>query len=460
MADIRIDNGVIITVDPERRIIQSGSVVIEKDRILDVGKTRELKEKYSANRVIDASYKLVIPGFVNAHIHFYHHIHRALCPEILPGDLASNFYQGHFASLMGVEHEIYGGFAALLETLKSGTTCFLEAGSFHPHEVMNEIGKIGLRGWMGKRVFDQVIMGHGAMVESTEQCLSANEKFLQAYEDRLKKRSRVRPCVVLVGLGRCSDTLLVESKKMADRYKVPLHLHLAATLGEVNDTFAKTGYRPVEHLYHLGVLGPNVVLIHMLHVNDREIQMLRETGTNVTHCAPTALKLVYGLSAFGRMPEMLNAGVNVAIGTDASEVCNHYDMVRLMHITALVWKDARFDAGAMTAEKVIEMATINGAKALGMEKEIGSIEKGKKADIAILDMSRPEWIPLLNVVQNFVYSASGDSVDTVIVDGEIIMENRVVKTIDEKEVLRKAQELGEDVLNQSGVEPFGTWKIV
>ncbi len=114
----------------------------------------------------------------------------------------------------------------------------------------------------------------------------------------------------------------------------------------------------------------------------------------------------------------------------------------------------------MTAEKVIEMATINGAKALGMEKEIGSIEKGKKADIVILDMSRPEWIPLLNVVQNFVYSASGDSVETVIVDGEIIMENRTVKTIDEKEVLEKAQKLGEDILKRSGVELFGTWKRV
>ena len=460
MADIRIDNGVIITVDPERRIIENGSVVIEKDRILDVGKTRELKGKYSADRVIDANHKLVTPGLVNSHIHFYHHMHKGLAPEILSGSPWSNFVHGHFAPLMTPEHEVWGGHATLLEALKHGSTTFLEAGSYNEYDVMDEIHKIGMRGWMGKRVYDLVSIGHNWLIQSTEECLEANEKFMQKYQEKLKNGSRVKPCVVVVGIGRCSDALLVESKKMADRYNVPFHLHLAAMLEEVNDSYARTGERPVEHCYKLGVLGPNVVLVHMHHVNYREIQMLKETGANVCHCPSTAFKLVYGASAFGRFPEMLDAGVNVVLGTDASDCANHHDMVRLLHLTALMWKDARFDAGAMTAEKVIEMATINGAKALGMEKEIGSIEKGKKADILLFDMSRPEWIPLLNVVQNFVYSASGDSVDTVIVDGEIIMENRVVKTIDEKEVLRKAQELGEDVLNQSGVEPFGTWKIV
>ena len=459
MADIRIDNGVILTLDPERRIIKEGSVVIDKDRILDVGKTQEIKDKYEAKRVIDATHKLIIPGLVNAHIHFYHHIHKGLAPEILSRWDWTNFVHGHFVTTMESEHEIYAGLAVLLETVKNGATCFLEAGSYHEHEVMEEIGKIGMRGWMGKRVFDQAVLGYNMFLQSTEECLTANEKFLQKYQDRLRNGSRVKPCVVLAGMGRCSDRLLIESKKMADKYGVPLHVHLAVDLEEVSESYRRTGHRPVEHLYHLGVLGPNVVLIHMIQVNDREIQMLKECDAKVVHCPSTALKIVYGVAQFGRIPEMINAGITVALGTDASDCANYHDMIRLMYLAAVIWKDFRLDAGCMTAEKVIEMATLNGAKALGMEKEIGSIEKGKKADIAILDMSRPEWRPLHNVVQNLIYSATGDSVDTVIIDGEIIMENRIVKTIDEKELLDRLQDLSDDILKKSGVELFGTWKV-
>jgi len=458
--DTRIDSGVILTVDPERRIIENGSVVIDKDRILDLGKTKEIKDKYVANRVLNATNKLIIPGLINAHIHFCHHNHKGLCPEIFPSELWSNFVHKNFSTLLTSEHGIYGGLAVLLETLKSGCTCFLEAGSYHEYEVMEEIGRIGMRGWMGKRVYDQVTTRHPINIMSTEECLSANEKFLQKYKDRLRNGSRVKPCVVLVGLGMISDKLLIESKKMADKYGVPLHMHESADLESANMSYSRTGHRPVEHLHRLGFLGPNVVLVHMNYVNDREIQMLKESDTKVTHCPSTAFRLVKGLSSFGRFPEMMNAGVTVALGTDASDCSNFHDMIRLMYLTAVVWKDARMDASSMTAEKVIEMATINGARALGMEKEIGSIEKGKKADIAILDMDRPEWVPRLNLVQNLVYSATGDSVDTVIVDGEIIMENRVVKTVNEEEILRRAQELGEDILKRSGVKLFGTWPII
>ena len=459
MATIRIDNGVILTLDPERRIIEAGSVVIEKDRILDVGKTQEIKGKYAADRVIDASRKLIIPGLINAHIHFYHHMHRGLTPEDLPSGQADHFNHEHFATIMESEHEIYGGHAILLEMLKHGTTTFFEAGSYHQDEVMDEIGKIGMRGWMGKRVFDVPILGHKWLMLSTEDCLSANEKFLQKYENKLHDGSRVKPCVVAVIAERCSDKLLVESKKMADRYGVPLHVHTAFRLEDVYDSEVRYGCRPVERLYRLGVLGPNLVLIHMLHVYDREIAMLKECETNVVHCPSPALRGACGVAFLARIPEMMNAGVNVALGTDTSNY--RQDLISIMRLTALIWKDFRYDTKCITAEKVIEMVTLNAAKALGMEKEIGSIEKGKKADIAIFNMERPEWIPLLNVVHNLVYTASGDSVETVIVDGEIIMENRIVKTIDEKEILDRTQQLGEDIAKRSGVKPYsGPWKII
>lgn len=178
MADLRIDNGVILTLDPERRIIKDGSIVIDKDRITDVGKTKEMKGKYKATRVIDAKRKLLIPGLVNMHIHFYHHMHKGLAPEALPIWQWSKYVHGHFASLIESEHEIYGALAVLLETLRSGTTCFLEAGSYHPYELMDAIGRIGVKGWMGKRVFDQGTLGPAKHMETTEGCLSFYEKFM------------------------------------------------------------------------------------------------------------------------------------------------------------------------------------------------------------------------------------------------------------------------------------------
>lgn len=459
-SDIIIRNATIITVDRERRIITDGAVVIEKDRIKDIGKSNELTKMYQAANVIDGSDKLVMPGIVNSHQHFYHHMHKGLAPENLGGWPWSNWVHSKIAAVVTKEDEIWAGLAVLIETLKSGTTTVLEAGSYNPEDVIEEVGKIGMRAVIGRRVFDQVIMGHSVLVQDTDECLRLNDAFMRKYQGGLAD-GRVKPHVNIVGVGRCTDRLLVESKKMADRYGVVLNLHLAAMIEEVQDTRGKTGRRPVEHLNHLGVLGKNVILVHMLHVNDQEIQMLKEHGVNVAHCPSTALKLVYGLSAFGRFPEMLNAGVNVVLGTDASDCANYQDMIRVMYLAAVIFKDYRYDPNVMGAETAIEMATINGARALGMEDEIGSLEKGKKADVVIVDMKGADWIPVYNPIQNLIYSSSGSSVQTVIIDGKIVMEDREIKTVDEQEVLSKCQELSKGILERSGVNPIQTrWKII
>lgn len=459
-ADILIRDATLLTVDLERRIIQDGAIAIVKDRIQELGKSNDLIDKYDAPKVLSGRNKLVMPGLVNAHLHFFHHMHKGLAPENLGGMPWANWHNKHISPNLTSEDEIGGGLAVLLETLKNGTTTVLEAGSYFPEEVMEAVGQIGMRAIVGRRVFDQVILGHAAMAQTTAECLRLNEILLQKYKGGLAD-GRITPHVNLLGMGRCTDELLIESKKMADAYGVVLNLHQAATIDEVLSYRAHTGKRPVEHLEHLGILDKNVVLVHVIHVNDREIRMLHEHQVNVVHCPSTALKLVYGLSAFGRFPEMLSAGVNVSLGTDASDCANYQDMIRLMYLAGVLFKDYRFDADVMGAETAVEMATLNGARALGLEKEIGSLEPGKKADIIVIDMSKPEWIPLYNPVQNLVYSASGSSVQTVIVDGRIIMEDREVKTIDEEEVLTRCQYLAQGVLARSGVNPMHTkWKVV
>ena len=222
----------------------------------------------------------------------------------------------------------------------------------------------------------------------------------------------------------------------------------------------KTGYRPVENLYRIGALGPNVCLVHMVHVVDKEIRMLAETGTNVVHCPSTGLKLNYELSSKGRFPEMLEQGVNLAIGSDAADCSNYADMIRTMYLAAALPKDYRNYAGASCAEDAIEMATINGAKAIGMQNEIGSLEPGKKADVILINMRRPEWYPNYSEVQNLVYSTSGDAVETVFINGRLIMENRKVLTVDENEVMDRCAVLGADLIKRGNIEVPGKWPIL
>ena len=335
---------------------------------------------------------------------------------------------------------------------------FLAAGSYNPGPVLEAIPRVGLRGFESRRTFDHVHLGHTSLAESTETCVRENALVMEKYAGGFAN-NLVRPCVNIVGLGRVSDALIVKSKELADKYGAILNMHQCAFPEEVESIRQRTGRTPIKQLEHLGALGPNVVLVHMLHVTDEEIEILARTRTQVVHNPGTALKIVYGLSKGGKFPEMLKAGVNVALGTDAGDCANFMDMVRAMYLAALLFKDIRFDPGVMGAETALEMATINGAKALGMDDEIGSLEPGKKADVVLFDADTPEWQPLYCEPYNLVYSASGGSVDTVIVDGKIVMEHREVKTIDEREVIARIRELSRGVEARSGVKPPTRWPI-
>lgn len=456
--DVLLSGGTVMTIDRERRIFRDGAVAMRGSEIVAVGKRADLEARYDATAVRNCRHKLVMPGFVNSHLHFYHTMHRGLADEGLGGWLWSNFVHGRVATLLTPEDEIIGGLTVLMETLRSGTTTFLEAGSYNPQAVIEGVSAIGMRGLMGRRTFDQAILNHAMLMEDTDTCLKENLAFLRRFRDGYNG-GLIKACVDVVGLGRVTDRLYIESKKMADDHGTTLNFHLAAMWEELLDTRMKTGERPVEHLYKLGVLAPNVVMVHMIQVTDREIRMLRDAGANVIHCPSTALKLNYELSAKGRFPEMMEHGVNVAIGSDASDCSNYADMIRTMYLAAVLPKDYRNDAAISSAEQAIEMATINGARAIGMEKEIGSLEPGKKADVIVINMRNPAWYPNFSEVQNLVYSASGDSVETVYVNGRLVMEDRKILTVDEEKILDRCAELGEAILKRGNLSVPGKWPV-
>jgi len=455
--DLILTGATAITVDEERRVIRDAGIAILAENIVFVGKALDVTQRFVAARTIDCKDKVIIPGMVDAHIHYSHHLSKGLIPDNLGGSPWSNYVHSHVSPNLTAENEIAGAKAILLELLKSGSTAYLEAGSYHPFETIQcGIEQIGIKGMMGRRSFDLVSLGHSSLVESTDDILQIHEKFLNDFG---KEERRIRPIVTIVGMGRFTDKLVIESKKMADRHGVPLKMHLANYLETVHETKERTGYRPVEHLEKLGVLDQNVVLVHMLHVNQKEVEILAKRRTNVVHCPSTALKLNYGMS-FARFPEMIDAGVPVAIGSDASDCSNYHDMVRIMYLAAVLEKDIRYDPEIMGAECAIEMATINGAKAMGLEKEIGSLEAGKKADMVIFDTNRLDWRPMYNEVQNLVYSASGASVETVLIDGQIVVDGGKVLTIDEGEILADLRESEKDLKARLKVPISSPWKFM
>jgi cytosine/adenosine deaminase-related metal-dependent hydrolase len=220
---------------------------------------------------------------------------------------------------------------------------------------------------------------------------------------------------------------------------------------------AQFGQRPIEHLDELGVLGPNNVLVHCVHVDDDEVKLLAHHGCSVAHCPTTALKVAYGVTQIGKMPEMVAAGVNVAIGIDGNNASNYADMMRATYLVAGLFKDARRDATVFPAEQAYEMATLGGARAILSEHEVGSIEPGKKADLVLHDRQRPEWTPLHNVANQLVWSADGRGVHTVFVDGRKVVDDYRLTTIDERALYQRAQEAGEAIVARSGLPDRAKW---
>ncbi|MEI7532464.1 MAG: amidohydrolase family protein [Betaproteobacteria bacterium] len=456
MVDLMLCGGTAITVDSERRVIRDMGIAIIGENIVFVGKKDQMLQEYQSSKSIDCTDKVIIPGFVNAHIHYSHHMSKGMMPDTLGPAVQSRYTHYNISPHLTVDHEVWGSKALLIEMLRGGTTTFLESGSYHPIEVLEGgIEEIGIKGLMGRRAFDRASLGHSSLMETTSEILQKQQQLL----DKYGKRKNIKTCVTIVGMQRYTDELAMEAKKMADSYGVVMTMHESAWNDTVNESRVRNNCRPIEHLERLGVLGSNLVLVHMLYINQTEVKILAKHNTKVVTCPSTGLKLGYAFQ-FARFPEMLEAGIPVALGSDSSDCSNYHDMIRILNLEATIYKGLRLDPEIMGAERAIEMATINGAKALGLEHEIGSLEVGKKADIAIFETNRFEWRPMYSEIQALVHSATGDSCETVIINGKVIVDNKRVLTVDEDEILRKLRTLEKDMLSRTGLTVASPWKFI
>ena len=436
-ADILIQNVSLLPSPDSTRFIPHGWLTAKGNRITALGRG-DPPPVFSARR-IDGSGGLAMAGLVNAHLHSPMTLFRGLADDL---PLKTWFEETIFpAEKKWVNREFvyWGTLLACAEMIRFGTTTFAD-GYFFEEEVAKATAQSGMRALLAEGILDFPTPDSSSPEESLENI----ERFIEGYSHS----TLIRPALFPHTVYTCSPELLRKCRQVADRYGVPLIIHLSETQSEIEEVYKKYGKRPVDHLENLGLFSSPLIACHCVWLTEEEMDLLARRKVRVVHNLESNLKLASGVAP---VPELLSRGVVVGLGTDGCASNNNLDLFQEMDFVAKVHKVHRLDPTVMPAQAVLEMATLGGARVLGMEKEIGSLEVGKKADVVILDLNKPHLQPVYNIVSHLVYSATGADVRDVIIDGKVIMENRKLLTLDEEEILRKAKEWGEKIRSQSAI---------
>ena len=432
--ELLLRNGYIITMDSERRILANASVAISGAEIVGIGDSNELDGKYTAKEVIDCTGKVIMPGLVNLHTHAPMTLFRGYANDLPLEKWLQRYMFPLEKRFVNEEFCYYGALLACIEMIESGTTCFADM-YYYEDEIARAVKEAGMRGVLA----ESVLKSETPDSVDFEEGLSQAEEYIKRWRDD----SLIIPAVGPHAPYTCNDEILIRCKELADGNKVPLLIHVAETIKEVKDSMNTTGYRPVEYLGALGILDRNVVAAHCVWLTSKEMEMLRENGMKVAHNPTSNLKLGSGVAP---IPELMDRGVVVGIGTDGCASNNDLDMVEEMRLASLLHKGTHADPTKVDAMRVMEMATIEGAKALGIDDITGSIEKTKRADIAILNLNRTHLTPFYdyapeNIYSQVVYAAKSSDVETVIINGKQVMRDRAILTIDKEMVMAKCRSI-------------------
>ena len=410
-------------------MIENGAVAIQADRIVEVGPRAEIDAKYSALNRIEQPTAILAPGLINTHTHAAMSLFRGVADDLKLQDWLEQFIFPAEAKNVDREFVRWGTRLGLLEMALSGTTTFADMYYFE-ETVAEETKKAGMRGVLG-----QTVIGFPAPDYKTpEAALAGAEKFIKAYADD----SLIVPAVAPHAIYTTSDETLQAARTLADRYGKPLIIHLAETKTEFDEAVQKRKKTPTKTLSDLGVLQGWTLIAHAVWLDPADFGLLRAAGTGISHCPSSNMKLASGVAP---VLKMLQAGISVGLGTDGVAGSNNdVNMFEEMDLAAKLQKVTSGDPTALPAEQAFAMATIMGAQALGMSKEIGSLEAGKRADMISIRLDAPNAAPLYNVYSQLVYSLKASDVGEVMVNGRVIVRNRKMLTIDDKAVMAKAEE--------------------
>ena len=434
-----IKGGLIVTSDAADRVLE-GDLLIRGGRIAGVGVEGE-----AADVTIDARGCAVLPGFVQTHIHLCQTLFRGSADDL---ELIDWLKQRVWPLEAAHTPESLRASARLgiAEMIRGGTTCALTMETVrHTGEVFRVARETGFRATIGKCMMDK---GEGVpegLGEETEDSIRESLALLEEWHG--SEDGRLRYCFAPRFAVSCTDGLLRRVGSLARERGVLVHTHASENRDEIQIVERETGRRNVEYLEEVGLTGAHVVLAHCVHVTEGEMNLLARTGTHVAHCPSSNMKLGSGVAP---ITEMLERGVSVSLGADGSPCNNRLDMFTEMRGAALLQK-VRHGAPALPARTVLRMATIEGARALGLENEIGSLETGKRADLTILDLSRLHLTPRPDPVSTIVYAAQSADVRTVLIDGQILMQDGELKTLNERQVINEARDQHRQLASRAGL---------
>ncbi len=412
-------------MNDDNLVIENGCLCVRGDSISHVGGSYE--KSFQATKVIDAKGGLILPGLINGHTHAAMSLFRGLADDLPLMDWLNN-YIFPVESKMDEDFVYAGTMLACAEMIMSGTTTFCDMYLFED-EVARAAKNAGMRCLIGEVLYDFPSPNYGPLEKGFE------------YTESLIKKWKEDPLVSIAvephSLFTCSPDLLIAANEMAKKYNRPLVIHLAETLQELTEIKAKYSKKPVDHLQSLGLLGPNLIADHCVHLDKRDILVLKEYDVKVVHNPESNMKLASGIAP---IPEMLSQGITVGLGTDGCASNNDLNLFLEMDMTAKLHKVQSQNPTTLDAVTVVKMATIEGARALGFDTVTGSLEPGKKADIIIVDTNKPHLTPMYNPYSHIVYAAKGSEVNHVIINGRLVMEHRKLLTIDTKEIMARARE--------------------
>jgi 5-methylthioadenosine/S-adenosylhomocysteine deaminase len=431
--DLLVTNGTIVTMDADRRIIENGVVAVRGDSIVFVGTQSELRsfamKGVTARQTIDAKGKLVLPGFINGHTHVPMTLFRGLHDDVTLDEWLRKYIFPAEAKNVTEEFVRWGTRLAAAEQIRGGVTTFADMYYFED-AVAEETKAAGMRGVLGETFIDFPAPDN----KTNAAVLEYTEKFLKRWQGD----SLIHAAPAPHSIYTCSQKTLQDAAALARKYNAPILIHVAEMKKELDDSRAQNGTTPVQYLDKIGILGPDVVAAHCIFVDEADRKILAQRKVGCVHNPSSNMMLASGVSP---VPEMRAAGVAVGLGTDGPAGSNNdLDLMEEMDLAAKLAKITKMDPLALNAKAVVEMATIDGARALHMEKEIGSLETEKKADLILIGLDAPNAVPMYEVYAQLAYALKGSDVETVVIGGRVVMRDKKVLTVNEAAAIAKARE--------------------
>jgi 5-methylthioadenosine/S-adenosylhomocysteine deaminase len=432
--DLLVSGATIVTMDGERHVFEEGALAVKGDVIVAIGPSKEILAKYEAKQKIDASGKLMMPGLINGHTHIPMILMRGLIDDVTLDDWLRKYIFPAEARNVTEEYVRWGSRLALAEMIRSGTTTFADMYYFEDAEA-EETKAAGLRGVLGETWIDFPAPDN----KNEAEMAAYSEKFLKKWQGDPLIHAAVAPHSIYT----CSEKTLKDAAALARRYHAPILIHVAEMRKEYVDSLEKNGATPVQYLERIDVLGPDVLAAHCIWVDYTDMKILADRQVGCVHNPSSNMMLASGVAP---VVDERAAGIRVGLGTDGPAGSNNdLDMMEEMDLAAKLQKTNRVDPCALGAKGALEMATIEGARALHMEKEIGSLEVGKKADFVILNLDVPNAVPMYDVYSQIVYALKASEVETMVVAGKTLLKDGKLLTVDEAKAIAKAKEYGKKV---------------